>query len=208
MILAVALGVALVSLSGGLAAAAGKKKKPAPPPPPEPPRIGPEYDLTPGFVVKPSDVALPSDVPPGEYRRIIRPFPNWTLICDENLAKKQRVCNIAQTILGPDGSTVFSWSLAAAQDGQPFMILRAPPSVGKERAIQLGFPDGTAPVAVPIEGCDATVCIAYLPVGPRIRAAVKKGVAVGISYESGDAGAGAVSFRAPFDGLSAALAAI
>lgn len=197
----------LVCLSGGnLAHAAGQSKKT--------PRAqtralpsAPPYIMTPGFFVKPSDITVPSDVPIGQYQRVIRPFPNWTLICDENRAKKQKVCNISQTIVGSHGATVFSWSLAAAQNGQPFFILRLPPSVGEGQAIQLDLSDGGPVVPVPIRGCTEQTCIGYQQVGARLRAAVAKGLAPKISYSQGTPPE-AISFTAPFDGLAAALGAI
>lgn len=192
----------LAGLIGGPAMAADQNKGTTPA------LISPaSFPLTPGYVVKPSDVALPADVPLGQYRRMTQPFQNWTLICDENLAKKQKVCNISQTVVNAAGATVFSWSLAATQDGQPFFILRMPPTVGEGRTIQLDLRDGGSVVAVPVKGCDATVCIAYQQVGPRLRAAVDKGLAVQVSYAAGSP-PDTVSFRAPFQGLANALAAI
>lgn len=66
----------------------------------------------------------------------------------------------------------------------------------------------TARTSSSLEGAGQQIRKAYLPVGPRIRAAVNKGTAAEISYQSSPAEAAIVSFRAPFDGLSAALAAI
>ncbi len=171
-----------------------------------PPTSRPE-PLTHGFSVKPSEVSVPDGVPLGKYLRMIRPFPNWTLICDENLAKKQKVCNISQTIVDKAGATIFSWSLAAAQNGMPFFIMRVPPNVGRDNAIKINLGDGGATVPVKIEGCDAQVCIGYLPVVQRVREAVKKGRTVGISYQFGNSANG-LSFRAPLSGLAAALNAI
>ena len=51
-----------------------------------------------GYRIKPSDVALPPDAKLGEYQRTTRPFENWTLICDENLQARQKVCNVTQII--------------------------------------------------------------------------------------------------------------
>ncbi|ACL62632.1 invasion associated locus B family protein [Methylobacterium nodulans] len=200
----------LAGLSGGGTHAAGQKRKAVPVAPQTTASAvqpAPSYTLTPGFSVKLPDVALPADVPLGQYRRVIRPFPNWTLICDENLEKKQKVCNISQTIVGPDGATVFSWSLAATLEGQPFFILRIPPGVGPNATLGLDLADGAPPITVPIKGCDAKICIAYLPVGQRLRTAAAKGGPVQVSYAS-DSLPNAVSFRAPLAGLTAALSVI
>ncbi len=196
----------LAALAAGLATAAGQPvagDRKAPPPPP-PAAVSP---LTPGFVVKPSDVVLPPDVPLGQYRRSFRPFPNWTLICDENLARRQKVCNIAQTILGPDGNPVLSWSLAANQGGEPLFIIRMPPGLGDKGQIRIDIPDGQPPLAVPVTGCDAKICLAYLLAENRLRAAVAKGLVVTVAYAVGTPPV-AMSFKAPFDGLSAALAGL
>jgi len=167
------------------------------------------------FAIKPSDVAIPDDVPVGQYRRVIRPFPNWTLICDENLKRKQRVCNISQTFVGQSGGTVFSWSLAGTQDGKPMMILRTPPQVGKGQPISLSFADKNKPVTIETSDCDQRVCIAILPVGPRMRGYIDKKATAEISFSGATANpapatppAAAVVLRAPLDGLSSALDAI
>jgi len=190
----------LTVLAAGALPAAGQPKG-SPPASPPAPAAPPQ---TPGFSVKPSDIVLPADVPPGQYRRSFRPYPNWTLICDENLARRQKVCNIAQTILGPEGGPVLSWSLAANQGGEPLFIIRTPAGLGEKGEIRLDIPDGGPSLAVPISGCDAKVCLAYLPASPRLKSAVAKGLTVGVSYAPGTP-AGAVSFKAPLDGLSAAL---
>lgn len=213
----ISLSVALLvfaALSCGPALAAGQqqKKKPASSTntqtkPASVLDTVPTFTPTPGYSVKPSEVVVPGDVAVGRYRRTFQPFPNWTLICDENLAKKRKVCNIAQTILGSDGAAVFSWSLAASQDGQPLFILRAPPALGADGTIALAIPDGGPLVRVKVRGCDATVCLAYQPVGQRLRAAVEKGLAVEISYAA-DTPSTPIVFRVPLQGLAQALAAI
>jgi invasion protein IalB len=175
----------------------------------------PQSVKQPAFSIKPSDVVVPDDVPIGQYRRIIRPFQNWTLICDENLKRKQRVCNISQTVIGQSGGTVFSWSLAGTQDGQPMMILRTPPQVGEGKPISLSFDDKTKPITITTSGCDQRVCIAMLPVGPRMKGYIEKQAVAEISF--GDASAGSspdakppatVVLHVPLNGLSTALAAI
>lgn len=196
--------LAALIFAGGTALAAGKAKKAEPAAP-----QAPAESLTPGFAVKASEVVPPEGVPLGQYRRTIQPFPNWTLICDENLSKKQRVCNISQVISGPAGATVFSWSLAATQDGLPFMILRTPPGLGSTGAIDVDLADGSPALSVQAKGCDALLCIAYLPLDKRLRAAMEKGATVKISYVALTAGTvQALSFRVPFAGLTRALAAI
>lgn len=196
-------------LSGGAPAAGQVAKKPAPAAQ-SAVAEAPSYSLTPGYSIKPSEVLPPTDVPLGQYRRMIRPFRNWTLICDENLKAKQRVCNISQTIVDAAGQAAFSWSLAATTAGVPFMILRAPPSVGAGKTIELSFDDGQPPIQAGVVDCNGAVCVAYLPIGPRMRGYVGKKAAPEISYVymSAQGEPVRVALRAPLDGLSDALAAI
>jgi invasion protein IalB len=157
-----------------------------------------------GYKIKPSDVLVPQDVPMGKYRRIIQPFENWMLICDENLKTRRKVCNISQTFTDETGAQVFSWSLAANVDGKPFMILRVPPAIGVGSKISLKLTDRD--VDVDVAACDASVCIGYQPVGPILRQEIVKETTARVSY-SISVGQD-VSIDAPFKGLAAALSAI
>lgn len=157
-----------------------------------------------GYKIKSSDVLLPEGVPLGKYRRIIHPFENWTLICDENLKTRRKVCNISQTFTDETGAQVFSWSLAANVDGRPFMILRVPPAIGAGSKISLKLTDRD--VDVDVKACDASVCIGYQPVGPILRQEIVKETTARVSY-SMSVGQN-VSIDAPFKGLAAALSAI
>jgi hypothetical protein len=80
---------------------------------------------------------VPANVPIGKYRRIIQPFEDWTLVCDENLKAMRRVCNVTQSVVDQRGGLVFSWSLAATTQGVPIVIVRTPASVGKGTAVSL-----------------------------------------------------------------------
>ncbi|CEJ10764.1 Invasion associated locus B (IalB) protein [bacterium YEK0313] len=166
----------------------------------------------PVYSVRRSEVAVPADVPLGQYRRVIRPFKNWTLICDENLRARRRVCNITQAIVDQAGAVAFSWSLAGSDSGAPVFILRTPAAVGADRPITLAFGDGSAPILVKTNGCDASVCVAIQHVGPRLRGYIAKGVVVQISFSVMPAGApGAPTLTglyAPLEGLSKAIEAI
>lgn len=158
------------------------------------------------YRIKPSEVTLPQGVPLGSYRRIIRPFENWDLICDEDLQAKRRVCNISQSFIDQKSELVFSWSLAADEKGKPFMILRAPSQLGTGSKISLGFAGRKKPVDVQLNACDSTICLSYLPVGPIIRQQIESEGSVKISY-SMPSGAN-ISLDAPLKGLKAALSAI
>lgn len=158
------------------------------------------------YALKPPEVTVPSDVPLGQYRRVIQPFQNWTLICDENLKAKRKVCNITQSFVDRAGAMVFSWSLAADDKGKPFMILRVPVGVGTSGRISLNFAERERPVKIDIEDCDAAVCVGYVPVGPILREQIGKAATARISYSTASGHAAIVD--APFRGLANALSAI
>jgi invasion protein IalB len=166
-------------------------------------------EAEPEFFIKPSEVVVPEGVPVGQYRRIIEPHQNWTLICDENLKEKKRICNIAQQVADRSGAVVFSWSLAGTSDGKPIMILRAPASVGKGAAIRLTFPGKAKPIDAVTEACDQWVCVSMIKVGPRMTKYIGAGSQVEVSFPvAGDASGDRVVIRTTLEGLSAALAAI
>lgn len=158
------------------------------------------------LMIKPSEVSLPAGVAPGKYRRIIQPFNNWTLICDENLQEQTRVCNVTQTIVDQGGRTVFSWSLAATREGQPFMILRTLAELGPGGSLMLTLPDNSNPMRLSIEGCDANICLSRMPVGARLSQQIVEGGVIGISYETPSGQK--VNLSAPLTGLNGAVEAI
>lgn len=158
------------------------------------------------LTLKEPDVRLPDGVPPGQYRRIIQPFQNWTLICDENLQQQTRVCNVTQSIVDQADRLVFSWSVAATEEGRPFMILRTLPGLGPDGAVSLTIPDDRAPVRVPVDGCNVAVCVGTVPIGPRLRPQIANGGVIGISYAT-SAGE-AIEISAPLAGIDDALTAI
>ncbi|MBA8881480.1 invasion associated locus B family protein [Phyllobacterium myrsinacearum] len=142
----------------------------------------------------------------GKYRRIIHPFENWTLICDENLKTRRKVCNISQSFTDEAGTQVFSWSLAANVDGKPFMILRAPAAVGAGSKISLKLAGMEHDVDIDVKACDTLVCIGYQPVGPMLRQQIVKETTARVSYSVNSDQI--ISIDAPFKGLAAALSAI
>lgn len=166
-------------------------------------------EAQPEFFIKPSEVVVPEGVPVGQYRRMIEPHQNWTLICDENLKEKKRICNIAQQIADRSGAVVFSWSLAGTNDGKPIMILRAPASVGQGAAIRLKFSGKAKPIDAVTEACDERVCVSMMKVGPRMTKYIGAGSEVEVSFPAtGGASGDRVVIRTTLAGLSAALAAI
>jgi invasion protein IalB len=160
----------------------------------------------PRYSVKPAEVAVPPGVPMGQYSRMIRPFENWTLICDENLKDRTKVCNITEVIVDEKGNTAFSWSLAATADGRPYFLLRAPATMKPDGKITVLL-DGTAtPNVVTLQGCNPTVCIGLLPITPAMKLVIAASQNARISYPTRQGGS--VTVPAPLTGLDAALSAI
>ncbi len=159
-----------------------------------------------GYRIKPSEVALPPDVKPGDYQRTTRPFENWTLICDENLRARQRVCNVTQIIEDQAGQVAFSWSLAATKEGNPYMILRTAPVAKSDGVVSLMFEGRKEPVTIHLDGCNQAVCVGMLPVGPIMREQISKDAASTISYPTTDGRT--INVTATLRGLSKAVQAI
>ncbi|WP_265518695.1 invasion associated locus B family protein [Nitratireductor luteus] len=159
-----------------------------------------------GFRIKPSEVAIPQDVKLGDYQRTIRPFENWTLICDENLEKRQRICNVTQVIENQAGQLAFSWSLAATQEGKPYMILRTAPVAKTDGLVSFKFEGREEPVKVQLDGCNQAVCVGMLPVGPIMREQISKDAVPAVSYPTTDGRT--ISVTATLKGLSEAVEAI
>ncbi|RWL90031.1 MAG: invasion associated locus B family protein [Mesorhizobium sp.] len=170
------------------------------------PRAAGQEQVPSAYRIKPSHVAVPAGVKLGDYQRTTRPFENWTLICDENLQARKKVCNISQSFVDESQAPVFSWTLAADEKGKPFMILRTPSQAGAGSKLSLKLAGRKQPVDVQLQGCDASVCVGYMPVGPVLREQIGKETIVQVSY-SLPSGA-TVSLDAPFKGLKTALSAI
>ncbi len=168
------------------------------------PALAFQASAAPGFRVKPSDVRLPPGAELGFYRRTIQPFSNWDLICDEDLRRLTKVCNVTQTILGGEGSLAFGWSLTATESGAPMLLLRLPAAVGAGNPVSITLSGDSTETAL-VSACDVNVCTALLPASDALaRAAATGGDAI-VSYQLRGA---VVRLGAPLSGLTAALAAI
>lgn len=157
----------------------------------------------PAFRVKPPEVG--AGLPPGQVRRSVQAFEGWTLICDEDLKKHERVCNVSQVLLDAAGQTAFSWSLAATRGGAPVMILRAPNGPGDGRAAQIRFAGSETLTTVPLSRCDDAQCIGYLEIEPGFAGQIRKGVPAEITLTREGRQR---SLMAPTTGLTAALASV
>jgi invasion protein IalB len=155
------------------------------------------------YRVKLTDIAIPDGAALGEVRRTMQPFPNWTLICDENLKARTKICNVTQNFVDAAGAVVFSWSLAATEDGSPVFVLRAPASLGRKGSIAVR-PTAGRPLTAPVQACDATTCIATLALASSLKDDIARAEPVTILY----AAERPVTLSAPLNGLARALAAI
>lgn len=158
------------------------------------------------YRIKPSDVTVPPEVKLGDYQRTIRPFENWTLICDENLKARKKVCNVSQVIEDTSGKMAFSWSLAATQDGKPYMILRTAPNARSDGLVSLKFEGRNQSIDVHLNGCNEVVCVGMLPVGPVMRQQISQNATPAISYPTVDGQT--ITVTATLKGLTDALSPV
>ena len=160
----------------------------------------------PAYRVHPPEGAPPPGDAPGDTRRMIQAFGGWTLICDENLRRRRRVCNASQSIVDGDGVFAFSWSLAATSAGAPVFVVRAP--VGAWSAHTVGLAFGTAEeTVIRLESCNASLCLGFLPVDEALRRAIAGRAAVRVRYRRSESAA-PVAIATSLDGLAAAIAGI
>lgn len=157
-----------------------------------------------GYAVKPSDVAVPEGETLGEFRRMIQPFRNWTLICDESLKSKRRVCNVTQSIVSAQGAVAFNWSLIATADGKPLMAMRIPATAGVGAQIELAMGDSPDHIVAQTDHCDANFCFATIAIGNVLRRHIRAATPCLVSYQLPQAGP--IVLEAPLDGLSSVLA--
>ncbi|WP_273754535.1 invasion associated locus B family protein [Bartonella sp. MM73XJBT.G] len=156
------------------------------------------------YTIHPPHLSIPRGQP-GETRRIIMQFYDWTLICDEKqkLKLKQGICNVTQTVHDQEGNTIFSWSLVSTTNGQAVMLFRTLPNSDINVPIQMFVKGVKKPVLIHYTQCNETVCLAQSPVGPILTKQIEQDNKVRISYKLKE---GKVfSFTVPFKGLNAAL---
>ncbi|WP_431016559.1 invasion associated locus B family protein [Bradyrhizobium pachyrhizi] len=155
------------------------------------------------YAVKPSDVVVPEGETLGEFRRMIQPFKNWTLICDESLKSKRRVCNVTQSIVNAQGAVAFNWSLIATVDGKPLMAMRIPAAAGVGAQIELAMGDSPDRIVAQTDRCDASFCFATVAIGNVLRRHIRAATPCRVSYQLPQ---GPIVLEAPLDGLSGVLA--
>lgn len=125
------------------------------------------------FRIKPMDNA-PSATD-GSVRRTIQPFDGWTLVCDEQVKRRTKVCNISQVVVDDAGETAFSWSLAATSRGAPVMIVRVPrPSAGA-RWVTVRLEGAAKSRQVELSACNDAMCLGYWEIDPELGRILRKG---------------------------------
>lgn len=159
----------------------------------------------PVYRVRPPSLEIPAQVPVGQYRRIIHPFKNWTVVCDDNLAEETRVCDIRQEIEIAGAGVIFSWALSASEYGPPVMKMIVPAAVGSAGKVILEFSDSSTH-DVAITDCNATSCQGYAPAGPKTQRHIDEELPIGISFNVEPLGT--LSFEAPMKGLRSALSVV
>lgn len=158
----------------------------------------------PEFRVRPSSVTVPDGVPIGHYRRIIHPFENWTLVCDDNLFSKIRLCDIRQEVEIVGAGVIFSWALTASENGPPMMKLLGPAGIGVHGEIILTFSDGMTH-RVKMLSCNSSICLGHSPAGPKTQHHITAELPINISFNINELGN--ISFSVPMKGLKDALKA-
>ncbi|CBI76798.1 conserved protein of unknown function [Bartonella clarridgeiae 73] len=154
------------------------------------------------YTVYPPQLSVPSGKP-GEIRRLIMQFYNWTLICDENKILKQGICNVTQTVHDEEDNTVFSWSLVSTKNGQPAMLFRTLPNADTTVPIRISMEGVKEAILVHYTQCDQVVCLAQSPLSPVLSDQIEKKKNVRVSYKLKEEKT--FSFILPFNGLSDAL---
>ncbi|MBB5073310.1 invasion protein IalB [Bartonella callosciuri] len=156
------------------------------------------------YTLHPPHLSIPKGKP-GETRRIITQFYNWTLICDEKQEQKlkQGVCNVTQTVHDQEDNTIFSWSLVSTKSSQAVMLLRTLSNADTNVPIQMFLEGVKKPVLIHYTQCNEEICLAQLPIGPSFSKQIEQKKKVRISYKVKDGKT--FSFILPFEGLSEAI---
>lgn len=156
-----------------------------------------------GFRIKPNEMAPAG--PPGEVRRVVQPFGGWTLICDEDLRARRKVCNVSQVLVDGAGEPAFNWSLAATRGGAPVIIMRAPSGGLAARHVGIAFRPGETPAEYDLPSCDTQTCLGFLSVSPALQKRLREGGMAQISLMH----EGRLrTLDAPMKDLATALAAV
>ncbi|MCA6102145.1 invasion associated locus B family protein [Bradyrhizobium australafricanum] len=94
----------------------------------------------------------------GDYTRTIRPFFDWTQVCDE-IRNARRICYL-ETISHGDAARL-NWRIALTKDGRSMALIMLPRDSSVEVGVTVSF-GGFTRVVKPLI-CDQALCAATFP---------------------------------------------
>ncbi|UGY16322.1 invasion associated locus B family protein [Bradyrhizobium septentrionale] len=145
----------------GLSAAIASDPSPGPPGQPgaAPASILPEPARAQSLGFEWASVFAPGkSVAAGDYTRTIRPFLDWTQICDE-VRNVRRICYL-ETI-SRDDAALLNWRIALTKDGRSMALIMLPRDSSAEVGVAVTF-GGFTRIAKPLI-CDQALCVATFP---------------------------------------------
>jgi invasion protein IalB len=117
----------------------------------------------------------------GDYTRTVRPFLDWTQICDA-VRGGRRICYL-ETIARQAGAPPIGWRVALTQDGRSMALVIMPADANPAAGATVEF-GGLARTMKPLV-CDQSVCVGTFPVdGPMMSLLVREASA-SIRFERG-----------------------
>ena len=134
---------------------------------------------------------------PGDYSRTVRPFGDWTQVCDD-VRGGRHLCYV-ETIARKDGLSI-GWRIARTRDGRSMALIILPRDASVENGVTVEFGEMSR-TAKPLI-CDKTLCVATFPVdGPMLSLFARQTAATIYFRRSGNP----VSIVAGLRGMSFAL---
>ncbi|OMI00048.1 hypothetical protein BSN85_35145 [Bradyrhizobium brasilense] len=145
-------------------------------------------------------VAEPSEsIAAGDLVRVISYFGAWTLVCDNRLSTRRRVCAIEQHLA--EGDVSLLWRIGLTDDGKPTLSIDVSGTV--DQLAGLTFRVGKFVTTIPFESCVAT-CRAVVPFDGFIQQGVLGGELVGFAFTLGGKGTAIVADMNGFKQVMAA----
>lgn len=123
-------------------------------------------------------VAEPNEsIAAGDLVRVISYFGAWTLVCDNRLSTRRRVCAIEQNLA--EGDVSLSWRIGLTNDGKPALAIDVSKTV--DQMAGLTFRVGKFVTTIPFESC-VTTCRAVIPFDGFIQQGVLGSELVGFAF--------------------------
>ncbi|SDF74978.1 Invasion protein IalB, involved in pathogenesis [Bradyrhizobium brasilense] len=114
----------------------------------------------------------------GDYTRTVRPFLDWTQICD--VVRGGRPICYLETIARQDGAAV-AWRIALAKDGRSMSLVILPADASQTAGVTVGFGGMSRPVKPLV--CDRAVCVGTFPVDAAIISLLAREERATVSFE-------------------------